>query len=132
MLVIKMKANELLTIYRNYAVIGASQNKAKYGYKIYNQLKANNYQVFGVSPIYQEIDGDKLYPNLESIPSPIDVVVFVVSPKHVAYYIDEMRNIGIGYAWMQPGTYDDDTLDYIESNGIKIIKDCILLQLKND
>lgn len=127
-----MKAKELLNIYRNYAVIGVSENQEKYGYKIFKQLKEKGYQVFGVSPIYHEVDGIKLYPNLESIPSPIDVVVFVVSPKHVSYYIDEMRNIGIGYAWMQPGTYDDTTLDYIESHGIKVIKDCILLQLKND
>lgn len=126
-----MKAKEILNIYRNYAVIGVSENKEKFGYKIYKRLKEKNYQVCGVSPLYQSVDHDKLYPNLESIPFPIDVVVFVVSPQHVPYYIDEMRNIGVGYAWMQPGTYDDDTLEYIESRGIKVIKDCILKQTEN-
>ena len=127
-----MKAKELLNIYRNYAVIGVSENKEKFGYKIYQKLKEKKYQVYGISPIYQSVDNDKLYPNLESIPAPIDVVVFVVSPKHVQYYVDEMRNIGIGYAWMQPGTYNDETIEYIESHGIKVIKDCILKQTEND
>lgn len=132
MLVINMKAKELLNIYRNYAVIGVSENKEKFGYKIYKRLKEREYHVYGVSPIYQSVANDKLYPNLESIPAPIDVVVFVVSPKHVKYYVDEMRNIGIGYAWMQPGTYTDETIEYIESHGIKVIKDCILIQTEND
>ena len=127
-----MKAKEVLNIYRNYAVIGVSENKEKFGYRIYQRLKERGYQVYGVSPIYQSIDDDKLYPNLESIPAPIDVVVFVVSPKHVLYYVDEMRNIGIGYAWMQPGTYTDDIIEYIESHGIKAIKDCILIQTQNN
>ena len=131
-MVITMKAKEILNIYKNYAVVGVSENKEKYGYKIYQRLKDRKYQVYGISPIYQNVDDDKLYPNLDSVMAPIDVVVFVVSPKYVEYYIDEMRNIGIGYAWMQPGTYTDDTITYIESHGIKVIKDCILKQTEND
>ena len=123
-----MTPKELLTIYKNFAVIGVTPDKSKYGYKIYKRLKEKGYHPFGVSPKYQEIDGNKMYENLDVIPSPIDVVVFVINPKYAKEYIGQMRTIGIGYAWMQPGTYNDEILDLMQSHGITPILDCILIQ----
>lgn len=91
-----MTPKELLTIYKNFAVIGVTPDKSKYGYKIYKRLKEKGYHTFGVSPKYQEIDGNKMYENLDVIPSPIDVVVFVINPKYAKEYIGQMRTIGIG------------------------------------
>ena len=115
-----MTPKELLTIYKNFAVIGVTPDKSKYGYKIYKRLKEKGYHTFGVSPKYQEIDGNKMYENLDVIPSPIDVVVFVINPKYAKEYIGQMRTIGIGYAWMQPGTYNDEILDLMQSHGITV------------
>ena len=123
-----MTPKELLTIYKNFAVIGVTPDKSKYGYKIYKRLKEKGYHTFGVSPKYLEIDGNKMYENLDVIPSPIDVVVFVINPKYAKEYIGQMRTIGIGYAWMQPGTYNDEILDLMQSHGITPILDCILIQ----
>lgn len=123
-----MTPKELLTIYKNFAVIGVTPDKSKYGFKIYKRLKEKGYHTFGVSPKYQEIDGNKMYENLDVIPSPIDVVVFVINPKYAKEYIGQMRTIGIGYAWMQPGTYNDEILDLMQSHGITPILDCILIQ----
>ena len=51
-----MTPKELLTIYKNFAVIGVTPDKSKYGYKIYKRLKEKGYHTFGVSPKYQEIN----------------------------------------------------------------------------
>lgn len=126
-----MTPKQILSIYKNYAVIGISEDKEKYGYRIYKRLKEKGYNVFGVSNKYKEIDGDKIYENLDVIPSPIDVVVFVINPKFAKEYIGQMRTIGIGYAWMQPGTYNEEILDLMRSHGITPIIDCILVQTEN-
>lgn len=127
-----MTSKDILTIYKNYAVIGVTPDTEKYGYKIYKRLKEKGYHTFGISPKYKEIDNDKMYENLDVIPSPIDVVVFVINPKYAKEYIGQMRTIGIGYAWMQPGTYNDEILDIMKSHGITPIIDCILIQTKDD
>ena len=44
--------------------------------------------------------------------------------------IAEMRELGIGFAWMQPGTYDDNLINDIQSLGITPIKDCVLIVSK--
>lgn len=123
-----MEPKEILNKYYHFAVVGVSTNKEKYGYKILSRLLERQYCAYGVSPIYDQVDDIKLYPSLESINQPIDVVVFVVNKKYVYDYIDEMRSLGIHYAWMQPHTYDDELLDYMKSVGITPILACVLVE----
>lgn len=123
-----MEPKEILNKYYHFAVIGVSQNKEKFGYKIFHRLKERGYDVYGVSPLYSSVDNETLYPSLESINHPIDVVVFVVSKEHAYSYVDEMSAIGIHYAWMQPNTYDNELLEYIKNNGIVAIQACVLVE----
>lgn len=123
-----MKPNEILKKYYHFAVVGVSQNKEKYGYKIYSRLKERGNNVYGVSPIYDHIDDELLYPSLEAINKPIDVVVFVVKKDYVYDYIDEMTSLGIRYAWMQPNTYDDELLTHLKEVGITPITACVLIE----
>ncbi len=123
-----MDPKEILKKYYHFAVVGVSQNKEKYGYKIFSRLKERGYDVFGVSPIYSRVDDIKLYRDLEDIRHPIDCVVFVCAKEHVYEYIGEMRGLGIRYAWMQPNTYDDKLLEYIREYGITPILACALVE----
>lgn len=123
-----MNPKDILNKYYHFAVIGVSQNKDKYGYKIYQRLKERGYNVYGISPVYNEVDGDHMYQTLESVEKPIDVVVFVVNKKYAYDYIDEMTGLGIHYAWMQPNTYDDELLKYMKNVGITPILACVLVE----
>jgi Predicted CoA-binding protein len=126
-----MTPKQLLSLYKNFAVIGVTNDTTKFGYKIYKRLKEKGFNTFGISPKYNEIDGDTIYDNLDVVPAPIDVAVFVINPKFAKEYIGQMRTIGIGYAWMQPGTYNDEILDLMKSHGITPIIDCILVQTED-
>lgn len=123
-----MEPKDLLKKYYHFAVIGVSKDKEKYGYKIFKRLLDRSYDVYGVSPIYTSVDDIPLYTSLEDIRHPIDVVVFVVNKKYAYDYIDQMSALGIGYAWMQPNTYDDDLLEYMKNVGITPILSCILVE----
>ncbi|MCI9049885.1 MAG: CoA-binding protein [Coprobacillus sp.] len=123
-----MEPIDILKKYYHFAVIGVSQNTDKYGYKIFKRLRDRSYDVYGVSPIYDQVDNIPLYSSLEDINGPIDVVVFVVNKKYAYDYIDEMTSLGIHYAWMQPHTYDDELLKHMKSVGITPILACILVE----
>lgn len=123
-----MNSYEILTKNRNIAVIGVTEDKDKYGYKIFKTLLDYNYNVYGISNKYKEVLNQSLYSSLHNINKPIDIVVFVVNKKFAYSYVDEMNDLGIQIAWMQPNTYDDELIQYME--GLTIIKDCILVQLK--
>ena len=117
---------------KTWAVVGVSAKKGKWGNKIYNILKDNNYKVYGVSPNYDEIEGDKSYGSLEDIGEKVDVVNMVISPKISLNTLEEAKNLGIEYIFFQPGTYNDEVVAKAEELGLKYLTgDCIYAILRN-
>ena len=96
-------------------------------YKKVLQLKEKGYQTYGITPKYDTVDGDTMYKCLKDVHQPIDVVVFVVNPKFATPYLDEMKDLGIQYAWMQPGTYNDETIKAIQERELEMIQACVLV-----
>lgn len=115
---------------KNWAVIGVSDNKEKMGYKIWNRLKDHGYNRYGVNSRYDEVNGEKIYDDIKSIPEKIDVVNMVVNPKIGIQYLEEIKDAGIEFVWFQPGTSDDEIISKAEELGLKYVKEtCIYATL---
>lgn len=112
-----------------WAVVGASNNSEKYGYKIYRKLKNHGYTVYPVNPNYEDIDGDKCYKNLSELPQVPEVIDMVVAPKHGRTTIEEAASLGIKDIWLQPGTYDDKLMELIDEKGLNAVQACVLVAL---
>lgn len=126
---IEMNKKEMLEK-KVWAVVGATNNKEKFGYKIWKKLKDNGYEVYPVNPKYDNIDGETCYPTLKDLPKTPDVVDFVVPPKVTLKGVDLAHELGIEYLWFQPGTADEEVIDKAESLGKKIVfHDCVLVAL---
>lgn len=116
-----------------WAVVGVTAKKEKWGYKIYKILKDHNYESYGVSPNYDEIEGDKIYKSLKDLPKKVDVIDMVVSPKISLNTLDEAKEAGIEYIFFQPGTYNDEVVAKAEELGLKyLIGDCVYATLRNE
>lgn len=124
-----MNSKEVMLQKKIWAVIGANDNPDKFGNIIYNRLKAEGYAVYPVNPLYDEVEGDKCYPDLKSIPEKPEVLDMVVSPKRGKAFIDEAAELGIKYIWLQPGTYDQELLSLIDGKGLISIQACVLVEL---
>lgn len=122
---LKQKTMEL----KNWAVVGATTKKNRFGYKIVKKLNENDYNVFPVNPKFKEVDGLKCYDNLSSIDSQIDVVDMVINPKHGIKVMKEINELGIKYVWLQPGTRSQEIRDFAAENEIELIEDCIYASL---
>lgn len=122
-----MNPKQILNEYQNWAVIGVTPDEEKYANRIYKKLKEKGYKTYGVTPKYDIVDGDHMYKCLKDIQQPIDVVVFVINPKFVTPYLDEMKQLNIRYAWMQPGTYDNQTIQDIQDRDLEMIQACVLV-----
>ena len=124
--------DDIIKIYKDnnkWAVIGVTDDKDKYGYKIYQKLKENK-KVYGINPKYNNIDDNIIYPNIESINDNIDIVVFVVNPGIGIKYLDSIINKKIKYIWLQPGTESDELIKKAQYNNIIVIKACVLVVSK--
>lgn len=111
-----------------WVVIGVTLDKEKYGYKIYKRLKQLKREVYGISPKYEELEGEKLYKQLDDLNKIPDVAVFVINPKFGLDYIEKCSKLGIKNIWLQPGTVSEEILSKAKEYNINIIQACVLIE----
>ncbi|EKD24828.1 MAG: hypothetical protein ACD_80C00147G0002 [uncultured bacterium (gcode 4)] len=114
-----------------YAIVGASNSKEKYGYKVFKDLLDAGYKVLPINPIEKEILGEKVFSTLSEVKEKIDVVVFVTQPVVTEKILEEVKKIGIKNVWLQPGAQSDAAIAFCKKNNIGCIYDaCIMIQRK--
>jgi len=106
---------------RVWAVVGASQNPRKYGHKIFRDLRAAGYIVYGVNPKGGEIEGQRLYPSLADLPERPDVVDIVVPPKVTEEIVRQCAELGLNRVWMQPGAESEEAIAFCHKHNIKVV-----------
>ncbi len=104
---------------KSYAVVGATENKDKWGWKILKSLKDAGLEVFPVNPKYDEIDGMACYKDLDSIPKIPSMVITVVPPKVTLEVLTKCSELGIKQVWMQPGSESEEAIEFCNKNDIK-------------
>jgi predicted CoA-binding protein len=120
---------ELLKL-KNWAVVGATEDTSKFGYKVYKKLKKYNYNVYPVNPKFNEIEGQKCYSSISDINDPIDVISLIVNAKLGMEVIEKANKKGIKNIWCQPGAESQELIDQAKEYGMKIIyHECVLVEL---
>jgi hypothetical protein len=100
---------------KNIAIIGATTNKEKYGYKVLKNLKDKGFTIYPINPKYEEIEGIKTYASVKDLPKDeIDLIVFVVPPKIGITAVKEAYEEGFRRFWFQPGAESDEIEEYLE------------------
>ena len=113
-----------------WAVVGVTAKRERFGYKIWKILQKHGYEVYGVNPNYDEIEGQKIYHSLEDLPKKVDVIDMVVSPKIGTTTLEEAKELGIDYIFFQPGTYNDEILKKSDDLDLKYVIDCVYAILR--
>ncbi|MDQ4078967.1 MAG: CoA-binding protein [Chloroflexota bacterium] len=106
---------------RVWAVVGVSQDPCKFGNIIFRDLRKAGYEVYGVHPSGESVDGQPIYPTLADLPVKPEVVDVVVPPEVTEQIVEECHELGITCVWMQPGAASQDAIDFCHERGIKVI-----------
>lgn len=115
---------------KKWAVVGASSNKSRFGYRIYCTLKAHGYEVYAVNPGCESIEGDPVFPDVASLPVGVACVDMVVKPEIGKRILPAISAAGIRYVWFQPGTMDSELLKMAEDLGLEVVdRDCVMARL---
>lgn len=115
---------------KTWAVVGANDNRSKFGYKIYKFMLDAGYKVYPVNPGLEEILGHKCYPALRDLPVKPDVVDVVVPPRVGEQIMRECAEIGIKNVWLQPGADGEQVVKAAEEHGLNVVKACILVEAR--
>jgi predicted CoA-binding protein len=114
-----------------FAVVGASDNKEKVGYKIYKLLKTKGYTVYPVNPNHKTIQGDTAFPTLQSLPQIPDIVSVATPPEVSIDILKQAIMISIKTVWFQPGTIQMEYINQYDPEGNTTITGrCLWEELK--
>ena len=114
------------------ALIGASNNRNKYGNKIYRNLRSKDYHVIPINPKEKLIEGDKAYSSIEEMETLPDIANFVVPPPVAMKIAQHIAKLGIKHLWFQPGSESEELENWLKNtDGIKyLINSCIMIETR--
>ena len=114
------------------ALVGASNNRQKFGNRIYRDLRSKGYHVIPVNPKDRQIEGDRAYASIGIMEELPDIVNFVVPPPVAMKVAQEAVELGIEHLWFQPGSESDELETWLKgTNGIKyLINSCIMVKTR--
>ncbi len=115
---------------RVWAVVGASTDPEKYGYKIFCSLRDAGYTVYGVNRSGGTIEGQALYRTLGDLPEKPAVVDTVVPPAVTEQVVQQCAELSIARVWMQPGSESDKAIEYCQRHGIAVVHDACAMVRK--
>src|SRR5450432_945112 len=93
----------ILNTARTIAIVGLSDKKERASNFVGSYLKSEGYTIIPVNPLKTEILGEKCYPDLKSIPVPVDVVDIFRRPDECVNIVKEAIEIKAKAVWMQLG-----------------------------
>jgi predicted CoA-binding protein len=114
-----------------FAVVGASQDRSKYGNKVLRVYMQNDLEAVPVNPAAAEIEGVPAYRDLASVPGTIDAVSIITPPPVTEQIVEEALARDIKHIWMQPGAESQKAIKAAEAAGANVIASgpCILVEL---
>ena len=112
-----------------HAVVGASQDRSKYGNKVLRAYQQQQRAVYPINPRAEEIEGEKAFPDLASLPESVHGISVITPPKVTAAIVEEAGKLGIQNIWMQPGSESEDAVSRAEELGMNVISGgpCVLV-----
>jgi uncharacterized protein len=114
---------------RRIAVVGHSDDPARDSHRIGRYLAAAGYEVFAVNPNARSTPDLRFYPDLASVPGPIDVVDIFRRQEAIPPIVDEAIRIGARAVWMQLGLAHNAAADKARAAGLKVVMNhCIMVE----
>ncbi|KZT52182.1 NAD(P)-binding protein [Calocera cornea HHB12733] len=103
-----------------FAVVGASNDKSKFGNKVFMWYISHNKPVTPIHPKEASIEGVDALKSLSQLPSPTTTSISVITPAKVTLgVLKEAKELGIHTVWIQPGASDEACAEYIKEAGLE-------------
>jgi uncharacterized protein len=106
---------------RVWAIVGASQDRRKFGYRVFHSLRQAGYTVYPVNPKGGELEGATVYATLDDLPQPPEVIDLVVPPEVTEQVVEEAQRLGLARVWMQPGAESPKAIAYCHTHGMQVV-----------
>ncbi|MED5462390.1 MAG: CoA-binding protein [Pseudomonadota bacterium] len=113
----------ILTQYRRIAMVGLSADWSRPSNFVAKYLLEHDFDVIPVNPKYDEILGQKCYPDLAAIPTPVDIVDLFQKAERIPPFVDAAIDMNAAIVWMQLGIVHESAADKARAAGLTVVMD---------
>ena len=113
----------ILERYKTIAIVGLSKNWQRPSNFAAKYLQEHGYRVIPVNPVYDEVLGEKCYPDLAAIPESVDVVDCFRGASEIPSLASQAVEIGAKVLWTQLEIVNYEAADYAKSAGLEVVMD---------
>lgn len=117
---------------RTVAVLGASRDRAKFGNKSLRAHAAAGWQAYAVNPSAREVEGERSYPSLASVPGELDRITVYLPPQLTGELLPEIAQRRAGEVYFNPGSADETVLAEARRLEIPAVDGCSIRALGLD
>ena len=111
------------------AVIGASNDRRKFGNRALRAYRSQGYTVVPINPHEAQVEGLQAYASVLDVPGRIDLASFYVQPDVGEQVIEEVARKGIEEVWLNPGADSDALIERARALHIKPVVACSIVAL---
>ncbi len=112
---------------KTVAVIGASNDRRKYGNKAVRAFRQQGYAVYPIHPKESEIEGLPAFPSIAELPIRPEMVSIYLPPPIVLQLLPDIAAKGCDELWLNPGTESEEVLAEAERLGLNPIQACSIV-----
>jgi predicted CoA-binding protein len=112
---------------KTVAVIGASNDRRKFGNKALRAFREAGYNAIPITPHHQQVEGQQAYATVLDYPGAIDMATVYVPPDVGALLLEGIAKKGIGEVWLNPGAESPDLVARARALGIRPIQACSII-----
>ena len=114
---------------RTLAVVGVSAQWHRPSYFAAKYMRDHGYRIIPVNPRYDEVLGERCYPDLASVPEPIDVVDCFRKSEEIPALAEAAIDIGAKVLWMQLGIVNHAAAERASNAGLDVVMDrCVKIE----
>jgi predicted CoA-binding protein len=111
------------------AVVGASQDRRKFGNKAVRAYRACGMTVFPVNPRETMIEGLVAYPDLDAIDAPLDYVSLYLPPAVGLQTLPAIARKNPREVWLNPGAESGEILEAAKNLRVRTVVGCSIVAL---
>ena len=114
---------------RTLAVVGLSAQWYRPSYFAAKYMQDHGYRIVPVNPKYDEVLGERSYPDLRAIPEPVDLVDCFRKSAEIPAIAEDAIAIGAKVLWMQLGVVNEAAAERASAAGLDVVMNrCVKIE----
>ena len=115
------EVERILQAHRVVAVVGLSPKPHRDSFQVARYLQEQGYTIIPVNPNCREVLGERCYPSLADVPTPVDIVDIFRKPEAVPEIVEAAIAARAKVIWMQLGIVHNEAADKALAHGLDVV-----------